>query len=262
MELDLGTLLGARRSARLDFGRHAAAELGSSTDIIYFVPELHSILLAPPEKSWLSVTELLKTALLERRLQCISTATEEENHRVQEKHPWLTRCFTEILAAPPTEEQAVQILSAAKQGFERHHSVSYTDEAIRLAVIYSNVYATSRALPDKALDLMDEAGSYVRSQSSTLPGEVIEARRNIRFIVKRMDHAIANHEFEKARFFSDEERKARDELRDLENSLGLGTGAVKKVGRDAVEAVVASWTGLPVSTIRARGDDLGEESKA
>jgi len=178
VELDILTLAGARRTAAPDFARNAVAELTSSPDTIYFVPELHSLLLAPLEKSWLSVPELLKTALLERKVQCVSTATPEESRRVSEKHPWLPRCFTEIRIASPTKEEALQILSATKQRFEKHHSVSYSDEAIRFAIIYSNLYAKDRALPDKALDLLDEAGAYLRSQTSALPGEVIDIRED------------------------------------------------------------------------------------
>lgn len=262
VELDLLTLVGARRTATLDFAKHAAAELASSPDTIYFVPELHSVLLAPPEKGWLSVSELLKTALLERKVQCISTASAEQHRLVNEKHPWLSRCFAEIPVAPPTDEEAIRILSAAKERFEKHHSVNYTDEAIRFAVIYSNLYARDRALPDKALDLLDEAGSYLRSQTLALPNEVIELRKKIRLIIHRMENAIGNHEFEKARVFSDQERKERETLRELEGKLGLDTAAVGTVTRETVEEVVASWTGLPKETIRSSGDNASTESKA
>lgn len=262
VELDLLTLAGARRTAAPDFARNAVAQLTSSPDTIYFVPELHSLLLAPPEKSWLSVPELLKTALLERKVQCVSTATPEESRRVSEKHPWLPRCFTEIPVTPPTEEEALQILSAAKQRFEKHHSVSYSDEAIRFAIIYSNLYAKDRALPDKALDLLDEAGSYLRSQVSALPDEVIDLRKKIRFTVRRMEDAIANHEFEKARLLSDQERKEREALRELEDRIGVARGVVANVTRETVEQVVASWTGLSAPAIRASGDSAGSESKS
>jgi ATP-dependent Clp protease ATP-binding subunit ClpC len=262
VELDLLTLVGSRRTATLDFPKHAAAELASSPDTIYFVPELHSVLLAPPEKSWLSVPELLKTALLERKVQCISTTSAEQHRLVTEKHPWLSRCFIEIPVAPPTDEETIRNLSAAKERFEKHHSVNYTDEAIRFAVIYSNLYARDRALPDKALDLLDEAGAYLRSQALALPNEVIELRKKIRFVIRRMEDAIGNHEFEKARFLSDQERKEREALRELERKLGLDTRSVQTVTRGTVEEVVASWTGLPVAAIRASGDNAANESKA
>jgi len=261
VELDLLTLVGARRTATLDFPKHAAAELASSPDTIYFVPDLHSVLLAPPEKSWLSVPELLKTALLERKVQCISTASAEQHRLVTEKHPWLSRCFIEIPVAPPTDEEAIRILSAAKERFENHHSVSYTDDAIRFAVIYSNLYARDRTLPDKALDLLDEAGAYLRSQTSALPGEVIDMRKKIRLFLRRMDDAIANHEFEKARLFSDQERKEREALHELEGKLGIAPGAIATVTRETVEQVVAGWTGLPIAAIRASGDNKEGESK-
>ncbi|MGE5324572.1 MAG: AAA family ATPase, partial [Actinomycetota bacterium] len=251
VELDLATMVGARRAASLDFFGHAVAELMSSADIVYFVPELHSVLLSPPEKSWLNAAELVKTALLEGRLQCISTASQEENRRVLEKHPWLSRCFTEVPVSPPTEEETFQILSAAKARFEKHHLVSYGDEALRCAVVCSNLYIKNRALPDKALDLLDEAGSYVRARTSALPDEVVELRKKIRFIVRRMENAIVNHEFEKARVFSDQERSERENLKALEVRLGVDRDLVVPVTREAIEEVMATWTGLPVATIRA-----------
>jgi ATP-dependent Clp protease ATP-binding subunit ClpC len=262
VDFDLTTMVGARRTATLDFAKRAAAELMSSPDTIYFVPELHSLLLAPPEKSWLSVTEFLKTALLGDKVQCISTATAEEHRLVTERHPWLLRCFTEIPVPPSTDEEAMRILSARKDRFEKHHSVSYTDEALRFAVIYSNLYSKHRALPDKALDLLDEAGAYLRSQTSTLPAEVIELRKKIRLIVRRMEDSIANHEFEKARFYSDQEREEREALHVLEGKLGIDTGAISTVARETVEEVVASWTGLPKEKIRASGDNARSGSKA
>jgi ATP-dependent Clp protease ATP-binding subunit ClpC len=112
------------------------------------------------------------------------------------------------------------------------------------------------------MDLLDEAGSYVRSQSSALPDEVVDLRKKIRSIIKRMEDAIANHEFEKARLFSDQERQGRAVLRDLEGKLGIDTSAVETVTRETVEQVVASWTGLSVPAIRASGDSAGSESKS
>ena len=250
VELDLASMVGARRAALPHFSGHAAAEL-SSADIIYFVPELYSVLLFPPEKSWLNAAELVKSALLEGRLQCISTASQEQAQRVLEKHPWLSRCFTEIAVLPPADEEAFQILSASKARLEKHHFVTYSDDALRYAVIYSNLYVKNRVLPDKALDLLDEAGSYVRSRASGLPDQVIELRKKIRFIIKRMEDAIARHEFEKARVFSDQERSERESLEALEGRLGADRDARIPVTREAIEEVMATWTSLPVGTIRA-----------
>ena len=250
VELDLASMVGSRRAASPHFPGHAAAELWSA-DIIYFVPELYSVLLSPPERSWLNAAELVKTALLEGRLQCISTAGEEEARRVLEKHPWLSRCFTEIPVSPPTDEEAFQILLVSKMRFEKHHSVMYSDDALRYALVYSDRYVKNRVLPDKALDLLDEAGSYVRSRASGVPDEVVELRKKIRFIIKRMGDAIANHEFEKARVFSDQERSERENLEALEARLGVDRDSRIPVTREAIEEVVATWTGLPITTIRA-----------
>jgi ATP-dependent Clp protease ATP-binding subunit ClpC len=251
VELDLVRMVSTRRAAAMDFASHATAELLSSADTIYFVPELYSLLLNPPERSWLSAVELLKNALLEGKLQCITTASAEENSQVNERHSWIARCFTEISVSPPTEAEAIRILAAVKERFEKHHQVTYTEDAIRYAVIYAGFFIKNRALPDKALDLLDEAGSYVRSQVAALPDEVVALRKKIRFIVKRMEDDIANHEFAKARFHSDEERSERENLRALESRLGLDTTTAIPVTREIIEEVLASWTGLSVETIRA-----------
>ncbi len=116
---------------------------------------------------------------------------------------------------PPTEDDAVKILFGIKERYEKFHAVSYTDEAITFSVSHSNRYLPDRFLPDKAIDLVDEAGARVKLRQTSLPEDITEVQKRIKFIVHRMENAIANHEFEKARFYSDEERKERENLRAL-----------------------------------------------
>lgn len=252
VELDLATLICSRRAFRGDFAGNAVAEFMSSPDVIFFVPDLFSLVLAPPELTRLDPAGLLKIALAEDKMQCITSATPEESRRVNEGHAWLTRYFVEIPVAPPTEDEAFKMLEAAKARLEKHHSVAYSDDAMRHAVIYSNRFVKNRTLPDKALDLLDEAGSYVRARVAAPPEEIATLRKEIRMIVSKMEDAIASHEFEKARYYSDQERKEREKLSELEERHHVT--AIAPVTREAIEEVLAVWTGIPVSKIRESGN--------
>ena len=123
---------------------------------------------------------------------------------------------------------------------------------MRLAVIYSNTFIKNRSLPDKALDLLDEAGSFVRSKAAAPPKEIAILRKEIRVIIRKMEDAVAEHEFQKAHFYADQERKEREKLRELEERHHLT--AIVPLTHEAIEEVLAGWTGIPVSKIRESGD--------
>ncbi|HEY6305991.1 MAG TPA: Clp protease N-terminal domain-containing protein [Candidatus Angelobacter sp.] len=226
---------------------------------IFFMDELHSLLAATPTGGAPGPSEILKPALLGGKIQCICAATPEEYRKARENHRWLDRCFRAIDVPPMNEAEAVEVLLSAKSHFEKFHSVTYTDDAIQHAVRYSSVYVKDRQLPDKALDLIDEAAAYVNARPGHLPEEVIEVRKRMKFIVKRLEDAIVNHEFAKARFYSDEELKERENLRVLLKKHNLDETTGNPVTREDVEEVLARWTGIPVSTIRA-GQDAGPEA--
>ncbi|MGH9469375.1 MAG: AAA family ATPase, partial [Terriglobia bacterium] len=126
----------------------------------------------------------------------------------------------------------------------------YTDGAIRSSVFHSSRYIPDRFLPDKAVDLIDEAGARVKLQQSTFPEEMVDAQKRIKFVVHRMEAAIANHEFEKARFYSDEERKERENLRVLREKYNIDETAAGEVTEIDIEEVVSRWTGVPVMSIK------------
>ena len=151
---------------------------------------------------------------------------------------------------PPNEADAIRILFGIKERYEKFHAVAYTDEAIENAVYTSTRFIPDRFLPDKAIDLIDEAGARVKLRQTTLPGEVADIQKRIKFIVHRMENAIANHEFEKARFYSDEERKERENLRLLREKYNLDDTSTGVVTKDDIEDVVARWTGVPMTAIR------------
>jgi len=141
-------------------------------------------------------------------------------------------------------------LRGLKDRYELHHGVRIKDAAIIAAATLSHRYIADRFLPDKAIDLIDEAGARVKLRQTTLPGEVADIQKRIKFIVHRMENAIANHEFEKARFYSDEERKERENLRVLREKYNLDDTSTGVVTKDDIEDVVARWTGVPMTAIR------------
>src|SRR5262249_35015173 len=125
-----------------------------------------------------------------------------------------------------------------------------TDDAINFAVSHSNRYVPDRFLPDKAIDLIDEAGARVKLRQTSVPEDITEVQKRIKFIVHRMENAIANDEVEKARFYSDEERKERENLRALREQYHLDESSTGVVGREDIEDVVSRWTGVPITSIK------------
>jgi ATP-dependent Clp protease ATP-binding subunit ClpC len=150
----------------------------------------------------------------------------------------------------PSEDEAILVLQGVRDRYEKFHAVTYTEDAIRYAVYLSNRYISDRFLPDKAIDLIDEAGARVKLRQAMLPDEVSEVQKRVKFITHRMETAIANHEFEKARFYSEEERKEKEHLRLLREKLKIDDSATGIVGREDIEEVVARWTGVTVSAIK------------
>src|ERR1700709_1827842 len=137
-----------------------------------------------------------------------------------------------------------------KDRYEKFHAVAYTDDAIEAAVYTSSRYIPDRYLPDKAIDLIDEAGARGNLRQTTLPADLADIQKRIKFIVHRMENAIPNHEFEKARFYSDEERKERDNLRALREKYHLDDSSSGIVTREDIEDVVSRWTGVPITSIK------------
>jgi ATP-dependent Clp protease ATP-binding subunit ClpC len=221
--------------------------LGASSSVIYFVDELHGLLASGAAHEVLSV---LKPALQSGRIQCIAAATPEEYRNANQKAPWLESCFWPVEVAPATEEQSIQVLLRIKERYEKFHSVAYTEDAITYAVKYSDRHIKDRYLPEKAIDLIDDAGAYVKLHAPPAPEEVTEARKRVKFALRKVEETVANHEFEKARFYSDEERKQRDNLRELEKKHGIDESVVVRVTRDRIEEALARWTGMSVESIR------------
>src|SRR6202166_868707 len=225
-------------------------ELMESQNSIIFIDELHTLVGAGSAEGSLDAANILKPALSRGEIQCIGATTPGEYRKSIEKDRSLERRFQAVKVPPPDEANATKILFGIKDRYEKFHAVTYTDDSINFAVSHSNRYIPDRFLPDKAIDLIDEAGARVKLRQTSLPEEITEVQKRIKFIVHRMENAIANHEFEKARFYSDEERKERENLRALREKYHLDESATGVVGREDIEDVVSRWTGVPVTSIK------------
>ncbi|MEO8724535.1 MAG: ATP-dependent Clp protease ATP-binding subunit, partial [Acidobacteriaceae bacterium] len=225
-------------------------ELMENQNAIIFIDELHTLVGAGSAEGSLDAANILKPALSRGEIQCIGATTPGEYRKSIEKDRSLERRFQSVKVPPPNEEDAVKIIMGIKDRYEKFHAVTYTDEAINFSVSHSNRYIPDRFLPDKAIDLLDEAGARVKLRQTSLPDEITDVQKRIKFIVFRMESAIANHEFEKARFYSDEERKERDNLRALRDKYNLDESATGVVTKEDIEEVVSRWTGVPVTSIK------------
>ena len=225
-------------------------ELMENQNSIVFIDELHTLVGAGSAEGSLDAANILKPALSRGEIQCIGATTPAEYRKSIEKDRSLERRFQAVKVPPPNEEDATKIIMGIKERYEKFHAVSYTDDAITFSVSHSNRYIPDRFLPDKAIDLIDEAGARVKLRQTTLPEELTEVQKRIKFIVHRMENAIANHEFEKARFYSDEERKERENLRALRDKYHLDESSSGIVTREDIEDVVSRWTGVPITSIK------------
>ncbi len=225
-------------------------ELMESQNSIVFIDELHTLVGAGSAEGSLDAANILKPALSRGEIQCIGATTPGEYRKSVEKDRSLERRFQAVKVGAPSEDEAILVLEGVRERYEKFHAVSYTDEAIRYAVYLSSRYIPDRFLPDKAIDLVDEAGARVKLRQATLPDEVAEVQKRVKFITHRMETAIANHEFEKARFYSEEERKEKENLRAVRERLKLDDTHTGIVTREDIEDVVARWTGIAVTSIK------------
>jgi ATP-dependent Clp protease ATP-binding subunit ClpC len=212
---------------------------------IYFLDELHT----PCSESSHHIEEILKPLLVRGKVQCISTATPGGYIQSTESHRWLERHFQVVEVPPASEADAVKVLHGIKDEYETFHGVTYTDDALTYAVSYASSCIRG-GLPGKAVDVIDEAGACVGLRHIALPDEIVELQKRIKFIVHRMQGAVANHELEKASFYSDEERKDRERLRLMREKYKLNESVPVAITREHIENVVSRWTGASIASIR------------
>ena len=226
-------------------------ELVDNPNTIVFIDELHTLVGAGSAEGSLDAANILKPALSRGEIQCIGATTPSEFRKSIEKDRSLERRFQSIKVGAPPEQEAITILHGLKSRYEKFHMVSYTDEGIESAVRLSNRYIPDRFLPDKAIDLLDEAGARVKLRHATLPSEMTDIQRRIKFIVARMESAISSKDFEKAEHYKNQEQVERDNLQSVRAKFNISeTASMGVVTRADIEDVVSKWTGVPVNSIK------------
>ncbi|MBI2200439.1 MAG: AAA family ATPase, partial [Armatimonadetes bacterium] len=219
-------------------------------EVVLFVDELHTLVGAGAAEGAIDASNILKPALARGELQCIGATTLDEYRKYVERDAALERRFQPILVSEPTVEQTIEILKGLRPRYEAHHGVSIGDDALVAAATLAEKYIADRFLPDKAIDLMDEASSKIRLQASFLPQEVRQAVEKVERVRREKDEAIKQQDFEKAAPLRDKERVLRQKLEELESSWKKEKGRdVSTVTAEDIADIVSSWTGIPVTRL-------------
>jgi ATP-dependent Clp protease ATP-binding subunit ClpC len=224
---------------RLDRALVAAAQDGK----IFFMNRMHDWPGGVSPVASFHVSELLLRPIMAGNIQCIGSSTPATFANLQADGHWLAEYFEPIEVAPASESNAIKVLQGIKGAYEKFHNVSYTDEAIAHAVHCAEKYIKNKSLPGIAVDIIDEAGAAAELEQGSLPEEVVEVQKRIRFIVQRTEASIANHEFEKARFYSQEERKERDNLKQVREKYKLDNTPALNVRPQEIEKAVNKLVG-------------------
>lgn len=253
MTLDMGTVVAGTkyRGEFEDRLKKIMDEIRQAGNIILFIDELHTLIGAGGAEGAIDASNILKPALARGELQCVGATTLDEYRKYIEKDAALERRFQPIRVDEPTAEDAIKILHGLRDRYEAHHRVKITDEAIEQAVKLSDRYITDRFLPDKAIDLVDEAASKVRLQSFTVPPNLKELEGRLEEVRKEKDAAVQSQEFEEAAALRDQEQKLREELDKTKKDWKERQGQLNmEVTPEDIAQVVASWTGIPVLKLK------------
>ena len=255
VSLDLGSLIAGTKyrgqfEARL---KGIMKEIVQNESIILFIDELHTLVGAGAAEGSVDASNMLKPALSRGEIQCIGATTLEEYRKYIEKNGALERRFQPIMVNPPTIEETIEIIKGLKVPYEMHHKAKITDDAILTAVRYSDRYISDRFLPDKAIDVIDEAGSRVRLRKVTQSPEMRKIQRDIDAIIRDKKICIENQEFEKAVELRDKEETLREELEKVKNSWESEQDMSEpSITEEDIAAVVSSMTGIPLSRIEEK----------
>ena len=223
-------------------------EIKRSKNVILFIDELHTIVGAGSAEGAMDASNIIKPALSRGELQCIGATTLAEYRKFIEKDSALERRFQSVKVREPTVEETVEILKGLRSRYEEHHHAKITDEALRDAAVLASRYVTDRFLPDKAIDLIDEAGARARIGAMTRPPEVKEQEHRIEEIRKQKEEAIRAQHFEEAASFRDQERQAREEMeKTLEAWRKSRDETVVTVTGEDIMVIVSKWTGVPLT---------------
>ena len=230
--------------------KNVMKQLKADGNTILFIDEIHTIVGAGAAEGAIDAANILKPALARGELQCVGATTISEYRKYFEKDAALERRFQPVNVGEPTSEETIEILKGLRDKYEAHHRVSITDEALKAAVEFSIRYITDRYLPDKAIDLIDEAASKVHIQSYIAPPDMKELEEKLKELEHEKAEAISNQNFEKAASIRDEENKIKAEMEEMrtkwENKKNSENGVV---GEEEIADIVSSWTRIPVKKL-------------
>ena len=223
-------------------------EIAQRGDIILFIDELHNLVGAGAAEGAIDAASILKPALARGELQTIGATTLDEYRKYLERDKALARRFQEVRVEEPTVEDSIQILRGLRDRYEAHHRIRITDEALVAAAELSSRYIQDRYLPDKAIDLIDEAASRMRIRTMSAPPAQRELEDEIERVRKEKETAIEGQDFEAAANLRDQERKLSNDKREAEESWTEGEGAAEQpsIGEEEIADIVSMWTGIPV----------------
>lgn len=252
MTLDMGTVVAGTkyRGEFEDRLKKVMDEIRQAGNVILFIDELHTLIGAGGAEGAIDASNILKPSLARGELQCIGATTLDEYRKYIEKDAALERRFQPIQVDEPSVEETIQIINGLRDRYEAHHRVKITDEAVEAAAKLSDRYISDRFLPDKAIDLIDEAGSKVRLRSFTVPPNLKALEDKLENVRNEKNAAVSSQEFEKAAALRDTEQKIKDELEQTKKTWKEKQGKEEsKVTVDDIAMVVSMWTGIPVSKI-------------
>ena len=236
--------------------KNAIDEIIASGDIILFIDEMHTIIGAGASEGAIDASNILKPALARGELQVVGATTIDEYKKHIEKDAALERRFQPITVEEPSVEDTIKILKGLRDKYEAHHKVVITDEAIEASAKLSHRYISDRFLPDKAIDLIDEAASRARLRTSTAPVSLKELEEKIKELKNEKHVAINNQNYEKAASYRDEEKKLAEELNKLKEEWAAKNNSKdSKIGYEEIAGVIAQWTGIPVKKLQGDESD-------
>jgi len=225
-------------------------EIHQAGNVIVFIDELHTLIGAGAAEGAIDAANILKPALARGEMQCIGATTLDEYRKHIERDPALERRFQPIKVGEPTSEEAIAILHGLRDAYEAHHRVKITDESIEAAVRLSDRYVADRFLPDKAIDLIDEAASRVRLRSFTTPPDLKDMEEMVNNLKKEKEAAVKRQEFEKAAQIRDEEQQTRDKVNEIRKTWEASREKDNLiVDPEDIANIVSSWTGIPVNKL-------------
>ena len=252
--LDMGALV-AGTKYRGEFEerlKKVIEEIKSSGNCVLFIDEIHTIVGAGAAEGAVDASNILKPSLARGELQCIGATTLDDYRKYVERDPALERRLQPVRVEEPSNDDTIEILMGIRSRYEDHHKVDITDEAIRTAATLAARFIPDRFLPDKAIDLIDEAGSRVRLRGSVTPTSVKDAKESLEQVRKEKDEAIASQQYEQAAELRDRELRHTDDLDTLEKEWQEGLGKDRAVvTEEDIAEVVSMWTGIPVTRLAA-----------